>query len=793
MNPEDREAAERANRGARPGSAAVASPDIETLLAVALGHHQTGQLAAAEGAYRRILAIDPDHARALHFLGVLMHQLGRDEAAVEHIARAIDRDGRVPEFHYNLGIALESLKRLGSAAAHYSRAISLKPDYAKAYLSLVNVLLGQDKLGDAEAICRRAIALDPGWPDAPFNLGIMLARSYRFDDAIAQFRQTLRLKPDHAAAHAQLGAILVAVGDFEQAAHHCGRSLTFDRRNHQAAVHLGLSFLAKGEFKQSLDLALYAFEISDTPQARYLFSRSARQVWVTVEHAVFRELLRRAIAERWDRGTNLMRPAVSVIRLNDGIRAAIERENGASLRSPSIAEPDGSTGFAEIANDSLLRELLRMTQICDGELERVFTGLRRRVLDLAGDERASAVADNVLQFYCALAQQCFFNEYVYALTDEEQGRVRSLADKLVAAAAEGRDIPPLWVAAVGAYMPLHVLKSADFLVNRAWPPPVAAVTRQQIAEPNAQRALRESLSHLTTVEDATSMAVKHQYEENPYPRWSAVAATLAPLPADLYLKARLQSPAYKPLNKSKIDVLIAGCGTGQQAIETAQKFPGSDVLAIDLSGASLAYALYKTRELGVANIRYGVADILQLGSLGRSFDLIEASGVLHHMADPLAAWRSLLSILRPGGLMNVGLYSELGRQAILRARAFIAERGYEATADGIRRCRQDMAKQSDDPLFNALMESFNFFTVSECRDLLFHVQENRLTLPQIAAFIAEEKLSFLGFDADATLLKEYGTRFPADKAQTDLASWHRFETENPESFTGMYQFWIQKP
>lgn len=792
MNREDREAAERANQGARPGPAVV-SPDVETLLAVALGHHNAGQLAAAEDAYRRILAVDPDHPRTLHFLGVLMHQLDRSEAAVELIAHAIDRDGRVPEFHYNLGIALESLKRLDAAAAHYSKAISLKPDYAKAYLNLANVLLGQNKLGDAEAVCRRAIALDPGWPDAPFNLGVMLVRSYRFDDAIAQFRQALRLKPDHAAAHAHLGAVFVAVGDFERAAHHCGQSLTFDRRNHQAAVHLGLSFLAKGEFKQALDLALYAFEIGDTPQARYLFSRAARQVWVTVEHSVFRELLRRDLAERWDRGSYLMRPAVSVIRLNSGIRAAIEREKDASLRSLSIMDSGGPTGFAEMANDSLLRELLQTTQICDGELERVFTALRRGLLDLASDERDSAVADNVLHFYCALAQQCFFNEYVYAVTDEEQGRAEALAEKLVAAVAEGRDIPSLWIAAVGAYIPLHVLRSADLLVNRAWPPAVAAVTQQQIAEPNAQRALRESLSHLTAVEDATSVLVKHQYEENPYPRWIAAAATLAPLPADLHLRARLQCPAYKPLTKPKIEILIAGCGTGQQAIETAQKFPGSDVLAVDLSTASLAYALYKTRELGVTNVRYTVADILKLDSLGRRFDLIEASGVLHHMADPLAAWRLLLSILRPGGLMNVGLYSELARQPISRARDFIAERGYQPTADGIRRCRQDMAKQSDDPLFKALTESFNFFTVSECRDLLFHVQESRLTLRQIAAFIDEEKLTFLGFDADATLLKEYGSRFPADKAQTDLASWHEFEMENPESFTGMYQFWIQKP
>jgi SAM-dependent methyltransferase len=199
------------------------------------------------------------------------------------------------------------------------------------------------------------------------------------------------------------------------------------------------------------------------------------------------------------------------------------------------------------------------------------------------------------------------------------------------------------------------------------------------------------------------------------------------------------------------------------------------------------------RELDLTNVRYAVADILCLGSLGRSFDLIEASGVLHHMADPLAAWRVLLSILRPGGLMNVGLYSELARKPLLRARDLIAERGYQATADGIRRCRQDLASQSGDPLFKTLTESVDFFTVSGCRDLLFHAHESRLSLRQIAAFIDEEKLTFLGFDADPMVLKEYAARFPNDPAQTNLACWHEFEIENPDSFIGMYQFWIQKP
>ena len=70
---------------------------------------------------------------------------------------------------------------------------------------------------------------------------------------------------------------------------------------------------------------------------------------------------------------------------------------------------------------------------------------------------------------------------------------------------------------------------------------------------------------------------------------------------------------------------------------------------------------------------------MRLGALGRTFDLIESNGVLHHMADPWAGWRVLLSLLRPGGFMRIGLYSEIARWGVVAARALIAQQGYGAT------------------------------------------------------------------------------------------------------------------
>jgi SAM-dependent methyltransferase len=242
-----------------------------------------------------------------------------------------------------------------------------------------------------------------------------------------------------------------------------------------------------------------------------------------------------------------------------------------------------------------------------------------------------------------------------------------------------------------------------------------------------------------------------------------------------------------------VEFLIAGCGTGQQSIERAQAFAGVKFTAIDLSMASLCYAKRKTSELKIANVDYAQADIVKLGSIGRSFDAIETSGVLVAIGDPWGAWRTLLSLLKPGGVMSIGLYSEVARRDIVAAQKYLAAQGYRATEEDMRRGRQDiMALDGGSPV-KKVTNAGDFFSMSNCRDMLFHVQEHRFALPQIKDFLAENGLIFLGFALDEGALTRYAARFPDDPARTSLDCWHQFEQENPDTFISMYQFWVQKP
>ena len=116
------------------------------------------------------------------------------------------------------------------------------------------------------------------------------------------------------------------------------------------------------------------------------------------------------------------------------------------------------------------------------------------------------------------------------------------------------------------------------------------------------------------------------------------------------------------------EILVAGCGTGEQIFSTIGGYESWRITAIDISRPSLAYAKRQTGAHGLPDITYAVCDILDVSLLGKDFDIIECTGVLHHMADPLQGWRALLACLRPGGLMLVALYSTLARTDIQAAR-----------------------------------------------------------------------------------------------------------------------------
>jgi SAM-dependent methyltransferase len=461
---------------------------------------------------------------------------------------------------------------------------------------------------------------------------------------------------------------------------------------------------------------------------------------------------------------------------------------GRALEHPAVdpgdlARPITSLALSRPADgvlaDALLLRLLQDAIVRDVQLHELIAAARQRALE----QRRLPLAQLV-----AIAHQCFNTEYVLAETPSEAERLVAL--RSAASAAD------LYACALyAAYRPLHTVEVPDALAARLANTDLASLAQRQIVEPLEERRLAAGIASLGEAANAVSAAVRAQYEENPYPRWLRTQTNFDAAPLGAMARELFPCADLSGVTDGAARILVAGCGTGQNAIAAARRFSHASVLAIDFSRASLAYAQRKTRELGIANLEYVHADILALGSLGERFDLVEASGVLHHLAEPLAGWSVLVGLVKPGGFMRIGLYSERGRRAIVHAREFIARHGFAATPEGIRRARAAILGARDDPLLAAVARNEDFYSLSGCRDLVFHAQEHRFRLPQIAAMIDRLGLRFLGFefpDSGITAAR-YRARFPEDRALADLANWDRYEEENPDAFARMYQFWLRKP
>jgi len=761
----------------------------------AFEHHQAGRLDEAERLYRRMLAADARHADSLNMLGVVAFQKGDHELAIKLISEAITLNDCIAEFHSNLGIVLAHQGRNAEAVASHERALVLKPKYPAAQYNLGNALTGQGRFEEAIARYEQALALKPDFLQALANLGSALRSQGKLDAAIARFEQALAIMPNFPQALSNLGNALQDQGKLDEAVVRYQQALAVMPDSPEAHCNLGIALFAQGKTDLAMNAALSALLLGETQESRILFCECLKHLNMEADPDnlyVLYDIAVRALTEAWIRPKELARSCLSlVLRHNQSLQGLVYL---ATQADPGRFSESIEPGFwGQMAGDRLLLCLLKSTTIPQIEFEQFLTGVRFAMLDVA-TKTSLAEEDHVLDCFCAIAQQCFINEYVCALRPDEVERASQVREGVVAALEAGTPVPLFSLAAVAAYFPLHSLPMAGKLLHEEWPAAVRELLQQQVAAFEEEAQLRNTIPRLTPIEDRISSSVQAQYEQNPYPRWTRAPGATALVSLDGSLHREFPLASFCHLNKTgEIDILVAGCGTGQHSIQTAQCFPGSSVLAIDLSLSSLGYAKRKTQELGIKNIEYAQADILKLGTLGRSFDVIESVGTLMCLKEPLEGWKILLSLLRPRGFMRIGLYSELARGCVVAARDYIAGKGYQGACENdIRQCRQDIMAMGNDPGMMRLLSLGDFYTMSECRDLIFHVQEHRHTIPRIKENLEELGLDFIGFSLEPRTVRQYGARFPEDHSRTNLDLWNAFENENPDTFTGLYQFWVQK-
>lgn len=454
-----------------------------------------------------------------------------------------------------------------------------------------------------------------------------------------------------------------------------------------------------------------------------------------------------------------------------GVRLA----DGVQLRPADLQQLD----------EPLLHLALRRTFLRDVELERLLSGVRAQCLAWANSQ-PDALACH-LRFLASLACQCFNNEYVYAVSGDETAQLSRLLDGLVsldAKAASKADLARLVTAAM--YRALDELDCRDAsLAPAGRDPDLDDVIMLQLTNPRDERRLIAAIPAFGSIVDHVSRKVRDQYEAYPYPRWlSLKLGEQTPL-AD-WIGHFLPQVSWQGL--SQPDVLIAGCGTGKHPLRVAYRHPEAEVLAIDISKTSLGYAKRQADKFRIENVHFAHGDLLSIGELGQSFDYIESIGVLHHMADMAAGIAALVSVLRPGGIAYISVYSRRRLQHLNRAKVVYQDAmGDQRSPDRFRAARQAIA---DMPEVTELPE---FYYLSGLPDIFSPIHADFFSPADVAGLIAGLDVELVGFDGmEAGKEAQYLASYPNDPNRSDAQAIDRFEEQEPGTFNALMGFWLQK-
>jgi SAM-dependent methyltransferase len=257
--------------------------------------------------------------------------------------------------------------------------------------------------------------------------------------------------------------------------------------------------------------------------------------------------------------------------------------------------------------------------------------------------------------------------------------------------------------------------------------------------------------------DAVRVAVQGFYEQHPYPpppsdlesyrqRWADDGRRWA----DFHLHFPRRS------SRGSMRILVAGCGTSQAARHALRR-PDSQVVGIDLSAASISLTDALKRQHGLSNLELVRLPIERVRELGRSFDLIVCTGVLHHLPDPTEGLSALREVLAPEGAIHLMVYGTYGRVGLTMLQEYCRRLGVESSESEIRDLANTLTTlPRSHPLARLLGESPDFQHKDALADALLNPQERTYSVPQLFSFLEAGGLRFGRWVRQAPYLPGFG-------------------------------------
>ncbi len=751
------------------------------LKAKSIKNHIKGNLDEAEKGYIAFLKNGYSDADVISNYALICEGKEQNDQAIELYEKCAKSFPNHIFSKLNLSFLYYKLNNLEKAEKTIDEAIKLKPCLPNGYCIRGLILKSLNKYDQAELSLEKAIELDNNYFDAYINLGLLNKDSNKYNEAEEYYLKALEINDRSAIVHLNLGACYKEKQEIEKAILHTEKAIELDQKLGNCYLNLATIYNQNGDHKKSLSLAKKELLLNKNSELSY---------------QLICELIKKGTLLKTSEKDNrqllyniLNRKDISHRELFGNINSLISKEK---LEKLSILESElhENNEFNILIDDKELVKALSLLIFCSPLWEKVLRNIRKNILVSYSDK--DKVSNSIFNFTISLGLQCFLNEYVYYISKEEEKKLQELKKNI-----NNNRNQDYKLAIISCYQSLssinnEIINLNNYISNNK---EFNNLINLQFKELNEEKKISKGIKKIGNIEDTISKEVKNQYELNPYPRWRYNSYSkenklnfLSVINSEIYPNQITYNSAQ--LRNKKINILIAGCGTGIQVLE-ASRYSNCEITAIDLSNSSISYAKRKVYEYGLKNINFIEMDLLELKSLNQRFDLIECSGVLHHMNDPTKGLSSLFDVLEPKGFLKLGLYSKYARKEIQQARELIKEKDIKPNLDGIRSFRNDVLNGEIKQL-NKITNWSDFYSTSMCRDLCFHSQENCYSLIEIKEMLKVSNLEFLGF----TLSKDIKDKYQRDNKDLDslkdLELWDKFEILNPNSFREMYQFWARK-
>ena len=612
------------------------------------------------------------------------------------------------------------------------------------------------------------------------NIGLIFFKINKFKESNNFLLQALELQKNNLEINFKLGVCNYNIGNFEEALKYFLASLEFEPYNSNIYCNIGLTYFSKEEYQKAFNNIVKSIKLDNRNNLAY---SNLNNILRVIEFKKFdnenSDIVNFILNEKlYVNPQDLSKSVISLIKLHPKV-IKIMRD----LQDKKLEE-NLFKNIKDLNTVSILKSYLEISCISDLLLEELLIEIRKIILFNISKIKSNPEVESFLH---SLSHQCYINEYIYGITKKENRAIINIEKNISKNIELGRQIPNLHFLILSCYKPLYNYKwKKKIKVSKK----LEKIKKIHIDYFLEEKNIKNAIIRDINIKNQVSKKIKSQYEENPYPRWTKLPSfNLNSSIVNFVYNKKLNLNDYRVLNNKSPSVLIAGCGTGQNVFNNAQQFKNSNILGIDLSLSSLAYAIRKSKELKFSNIHFNHLDILNLKKINANFDIVEVMGVLHHMENPMQGLESILNCIKPGGLLRIGLYSKKARENITRIKKDMTKLDIQADKNSMLSFRNKIKKLKIN-LYDEIFQSNDAYSLSGFRDLIFHEHELYFNLDDIKNFIKKYNLHFCGFDNDE-LNSKFINMFGFEELQ-NLDKWANIENNNKKYFSRMYQFWCQK-